>query len=202
MDFFAAAAFTCAHMCLSLLLTFSLQNEETGSGATLFRRRSSIWKVLRGIWTDAHRCLLKNASLIVSRTFNGIDEIIGGFIAKVDRPKALKIKLNLSMPKRTPKRRSPNIGERKLKWAILVSWPLSSCKCIKICESRRMLGPCQIVSDQAGFLDTSCALQIGAFIHLSRTRNLSLEISYACYLIVDILWNQQNHTCQTERIPY
>ena len=141
MDFFAAAAFTCAHMCLSLLLTFSLKNEETGSGATLFRRRSSIWKVLRGIWTDAHRCLLKNASLIVSRTFNGIDEIIGGFIAKVDRPKALKIKLNLSMPKRTPKRRSPNIGERKLKWAITVRRPQISFKCNNIWESKLTASP-------------------------------------------------------------
>ena len=123
MNFFAAAAFTCIHMCISLLLTFSLKHEETGSGATLFRGRSSIWNVFRGIWIDAHRCLLKHASLIVSRTFNGIAEIIGGFMAKVDRPKALKIKLNLSMPKRTPKRRSPNIGERKLKWVITVRRP-------------------------------------------------------------------------------
>ena len=50
----------------------------------------------------------------------GIDKIIGGFIAKADRRKSPKIKLNLSMPKTTPKRRSPNIGERKLKWAITV----------------------------------------------------------------------------------
>ena len=141
MDFFAAAALTCAHMCLSLLLTFSLQNEETGSGATLFRRRSSIWKVLRGIWADAHRCLLKNASSIVSRTFNGIDEIVGEPIAKVDRPKALKIKLNLSMPKRTPKRRSPNIGERKLKWAITVRRRQISFKCNKIWESQLTASP-------------------------------------------------------------
>ena len=73
-----------------------------------------------------------NASLSSSPTFNGIDEIIEGFIPKVDRPKALKIKLNLSMPKRTPKRRSPNIGERKLKWAITVRRPQISFKCNKI----------------------------------------------------------------------
>ena len=141
MDFFAAAAFTCAHMCLSLLLTFSLKNEETVSGATLFRRRSSIWKVFRSIWIDAHRCFVKNASLIVSRTFNGIDEIAGGFIAKVDRPKALKIKLNLSMPKRTPKRRSPNISEGKLKWAITVRRPQIAFKCNKIWQSKLAASP-------------------------------------------------------------
>ena len=50
----------------------------------------------------------------------GIDEIIGGFIAKSDCLKSPKSKFNLSMPKRTPKWRSPNIGERKLKWAIAV----------------------------------------------------------------------------------
>ena len=76
--------------------------------------------------------MLKNAFLIVSRTFNGIDEIIGGFIAKVDRPKALKIRLNLSMLERTPKRRSPNIGERKLKWAITVRRLEIPFKCNKI----------------------------------------------------------------------
>ena len=128
-------------MCLSLLLIFSLQNEETGSGATLFRRRSILCKVCRGIWIDAHRCLLKNASLIASRTFNEIDEIIGGFMTNVDRPKALKIKLNLSMPERTPKRRSPNIGERKLKWAITVRRPQISSKCNKICESTLTASP-------------------------------------------------------------
>ena len=141
MDFFAAAAFTCIHMCLSLLLTFSLQNEETGSGATFFRRKSSIWNVLRSIWTEAHRCLLNTASLIVSRTFNGIDEIIWGFITKVDRPKAFKIKLNLSMPKRTPKRRSPNIGERQLKWAITVRRPQISFECNKIWDSKLTASP-------------------------------------------------------------
>ena len=128
-------------MGLSLLLTFSVQNQEIGSGATLFRRRSSIWKVFRSIWIDAHRCLLKNASLIASRTFNGIDEIISGFIAKVDRPKTLKIKLNLSMPKRTPKWRSPNIGERKLKWAITVRRHQIPFKCNKIWESKLTASP-------------------------------------------------------------
>ena len=72
-------------------------------------------------------CVLK----FISEIF-GIDKIIGGFIAKIDRPKALKIKLNLSMPKRTPKRRSPNIGERKLKWAITVRRPQIPFKCNKI----------------------------------------------------------------------
>ena len=141
MDFFAAAAFTCIHMCLSLLLIFSLTNEETGLAWPIVRRRSSIWKVLKGIWTYAHRCLVKNASLILSRTFNGIDTIIAGFITTADRPKALKIKLNLSMPKRTPKRRSPNIGERKLKWAITVRRPQISFKCNKIWDSKLTASP-------------------------------------------------------------
>ena len=100
----------------------SLKNEETGLAWPIFRRRSSIWKVLNGIWTYAHRCLPKNASLISSPTFNGMDKVVWRFIAKADRRKSSKINLNLSMPKRTPKRRSPNIGERKLKWAITVSW--------------------------------------------------------------------------------
>ena len=131
----------CPHVSLAAAYLFFTKLKKTGPGATLFRRRSSIWKVLRGIWTDAHRCLLKNASLIVSRTFNGIDEIIWRFIAKVYRPKAFKIKLNLSMPKRTPKRRSPNIGERKLKLAITVRRPQISLKCNKIWDSKLTASP-------------------------------------------------------------
>ncbi len=105
-----------------------------GPAWPILRRRSSIWKVLKGIWTDAHRCLVKNASLIRSRTFNGIDKIVGRFIAQVDRRKSSKSKFNLSMPKRTPKWRSPNIGERKLKWVITVRRPKISFKCSKTCE--------------------------------------------------------------------
>ena len=97
--------------------------------------------MFRSIWIDAHRCLVKNASLIVSHTFDGIYEIIVRFITKVARLKALKIKLNLSMQKRTPKWRSPNIGERKLKWAITVRRPQNSFKCNKIWDSKLIASP-------------------------------------------------------------
>ena len=64
----------------------------------------------------------------------GIDKIIKGFIAKSDCLKSSKSKFNLSMPNRTPKWRSPNIGERKLKWVITVRRPKISFKCSKTCE--------------------------------------------------------------------
>ena len=46
---------------------------------------------------------------------NGIDKIKGGFMYKVDYKKSSKIMFKLSMPQRAPKRRSPNIGERRSK---------------------------------------------------------------------------------------
>ena len=122
---------TCVSRCS---FAFGKEMKKLGPAWPISRRRSSIWKVLKGIWTYAHRCLVKKASLLLSRKFNGIDKIVGRFIAKADRRKSPKSKLNLSMPKRTPKWRSPNIGERKLKWVITVRRPKISFKCSKTCE--------------------------------------------------------------------
>ena len=58
------------------------------------------------------------AYLILSSTFNGIDKITGSFMAKADRQKSSKIKVDLTMPQRTPKRRSPNPYNTRLKWTV------------------------------------------------------------------------------------
>ena len=69
------------------------------------------------IWSYAHRCLVNVAPLFFYKKINGIDKIKGGFMYKVDYRKSSKIMFKLSMPQKAPKRRSPNIGERRSKWA-------------------------------------------------------------------------------------
>ena len=91
---------TCVSRCS---FAFGKEMKKLGPAWPISRRRSSIWKVLKGIWTYAHRCLVKKALLFLSRKFNGIGKIVRRFIAKADRRKSPKSKLNLSMPKRTPK---------------------------------------------------------------------------------------------------
>ena len=89
----------------------------------IFRRRSSMLKVLKRIWSDAHRCFVKMASLFVGLRFNGIDKIAGGFTSKVDDRKSSKIQFISSMLQKAPKRRSPNPYNYKLKWTETVIVP-------------------------------------------------------------------------------
>ena len=139
---------TCVSRCS---FAFGKEMKKLGPAWPISRRRSSIWKVLKGIWTYAHRCLVKQASLFLSRKFNGIDKIVGRFKAKADRRKSPKSKLNLSMPKRTPKWRSPNIGERKLKWVITVRRLQISSKCYNFWEWKITASPNTWSSECARF---------------------------------------------------
>ena len=120
---------------------FGKEMKKLGLAWPISRRRSSISKVSAGIWTYAHRCLVIKASLFLYRKFNRIDKIVGRCIAKVDRRKSPKSKFNLSMPKRTPKWRSPNIGERKLKWVITVRRLQISSKCYNFWEWKITASP-------------------------------------------------------------
>ena len=79
----------------------------------------NIRELLKCIWSYAHRCLMNISSLFLSSTFNGIDKITGRFMAKVDRQKPSKIRVNLTMPQRTLKRRSPNPYNTRLKWTVI-----------------------------------------------------------------------------------
>ena len=123
-------------MCLSLLLTFSLKHEETGSGATHFSEEKLNLKGVERHLDRRSPMFCETCVVNFISEIHGIDKIIWGFLTKADRRKSPKIKLNLSMPKRTPKRRSPNTGKYQLKWAITVRRRQISIKCNKICESK------------------------------------------------------------------
>jgi hypothetical protein len=81
------------------------------------------------------------ASLFLYWKFNGFDKTAGGFIAKADNRKSPKSKLNLSMLKRTPKWRSVNIGQRKLKLVITVRRLQISSKCYNFWEWKITASP-------------------------------------------------------------
>ena len=118
-----------------VFLFFFQKNKVMKSRKPIFRRRSSILKVLKRIWSYAHRCFVKIASLFFGLRFNGIDKIAGRFTSKVDDRKSSKIQFISSMLQKAPKRRSPNPYNYKLKWTETVIVPEIQSKCNKFRKS-------------------------------------------------------------------
>ena len=121
------------HVSLGAAFIF-LKKWRKWAGATHFTRGDANLKGVQRHLSLRPPMLCENRVLNFISEILGIDKIIWEFIAKSDCLKSPKSKFNLSMPKRTPKWRSPNIGERKLKWVITVRRPKISFKCSKTCE--------------------------------------------------------------------
>ena len=141
MDFFAAAAFTCAHMCLSLLLTFSLKklrnwvrrdpfSEEKlnlKGGDRHLDRRSPMF---------VEKCVLNLISHIQWNWYNH-----SGIYSKSWSSEGSQNQIELEHAETDANTAFTNIGERKLKWAITVRRLQISSKCNKICESKLTASP-------------------------------------------------------------
>ena len=94
---------------------------------------------------------MKTVSINLCLRFNGIDKIAGRFIAKVDRRKSSKSVAIRRLPQRTPKRRSPNPYNYKLKWTVTVIMPQIRSKCNKFRKSNLTASPKRCSSEYAIF---------------------------------------------------
>ena len=102
------------------------------------RRRSPVWAGL-----GAKICALAAARVKISKhwffvlcvDFIGIDKFAGRFTSQVDDRKSSKIQFVSSMLQKTPKRRSPNPYNYKLKWTETVIVPEIRSKCNKFRKS-------------------------------------------------------------------